>query len=85
MSLDISNWRKVTFWGLKSAPKWCDARKGRIRAKMGEVERISEFSFCPKRPILGQKGVRNKMLGRLVQVSEKESKRAKKGENRGGF
>jgi len=52
---------------------------------MGEMERTSEFSFLPKGPISGRKGVGNEILGRLVQMSEKEPKRAKKGENRGGF
>jgi len=56
-----------------------------MRAKMGEVGRTSEFSFCPRGPVWSQKGVKNEMLGRLAQMSEKESERAKKGENRGRF
>lgn len=56
-----------------------------MRLKTGEVGRISEFSFLLRELILGRKGVRSEMLGRLAQVSEREPNEAKGGENRGRF
>jgi hypothetical protein len=49
------------------------------------MEQISEFPFSPMGPISGRKWGKREMLGRLAQMSENESRRAKRGEKRGRF